>query len=57
MEDQASTHTTKDSEFPKVILATTPIMERKNLHHTRGECNTLLLHIFCETKYYYAFIW
>ena len=46
MEDQASAHTTKDSEFPMVILATTAIMEHKNLHRTWGECNTLLLHIF-----------
>lgn len=46
MEDQASAHMTKDSEFPKVILATTATMEHKNLHHTWGECNNLLLHIF-----------
>jgi len=59
MEDQASAHMTKDSEFPKVIWATTDIMEHKNLHHTRGEYNTLLLHIykrhevgFWEKKYF-----
>jgi hypothetical protein len=47
MKDQASAHMTKDSEFPKVILVTTAIMEHKNLHHTSalGQCNTLLLHI------------
>jgi hypothetical protein len=59
MKDQASAHMTKDSEFPKVILTTIAIMEQKNLHHTWGESNTLLLHIykrhevgFWETKYF-----